>query len=41
MDREVIEWFKGHGKGYQTRINAVLKAYVRECKRRSTEGKSQ
>ncbi len=27
-DREVIEWFKAHGKGYQTRMNAVLLAYV-------------
>jgi uncharacterized protein (DUF4415 family) len=28
MDREVVEWFKAHGKRYQSRINAVLKAYV-------------
>ena len=28
LDREVMEWFKGQGKGYQTRINAVLRAYV-------------
>jgi uncharacterized protein (DUF4415 family) len=27
IDREVIDWFKSQGKGYQTRINAVLKAY--------------
>ncbi len=27
MDREVLDWFKGQGKGYQTRINAVLRAY--------------
>ena len=28
MDREVVEWFKAHGKRYQSRMNAVLKAYV-------------
>jgi uncharacterized protein (DUF4415 family) len=28
LDREVMEWFKRQGKGYQTRINAVLRAYV-------------
>jgi uncharacterized protein (DUF4415 family) len=27
LDREVLDWFKAQGKGYQTRINAVLKAY--------------
>ena len=28
LDGDVIEWFKKQGGGYQTRINAVLKAYV-------------
>ena len=28
LDREVMEWFKKRGRGYQTRINAVLRAYV-------------
>ena len=28
LDAEVLDWFKARGKGYQTRINAVLKAYV-------------
>jgi len=28
LDREVMDWFKLQGKGYQTRINAVLRAYV-------------
>ncbi len=28
MDREVVEWFKAHGQRYQSRMNAVLKAYV-------------
>ena len=28
LDPDVLEWFKHEGKGYQTRINAVLRAYV-------------
>jgi uncharacterized protein (DUF4415 family) len=28
LDPEVIMYFKRQGKGYQTRMNAVLKAYV-------------
>jgi len=28
LDQEVVDWFKHEGRGYQTRINAVLKAYV-------------
>jgi len=28
LDEDVLDWFKRHGKGYQTRINAVLRAYV-------------
>jgi len=28
VDPEVLDWFKAQGPGYQTRINAVLKAYV-------------
>lgn len=27
LDAEVLEWFKSSGKGYQTRINAVLRSY--------------
>ena len=28
LDNDVMKWFQGQGKGYQTRINAVLRAYV-------------
>lgn len=28
LDRRVVKWFKAKGPGYQTRINAVLRAYV-------------
>jgi uncharacterized protein (DUF4415 family) len=27
VDPEVLDWFKAQGPGYQTRMNAVLKAY--------------
>ena len=27
LDTEVLEWFKTQGRGYQTRINAILKSY--------------
>ncbi len=33
MDREVVEWFKAHGRRYQSRMNAVLKAYVEAHRR--------
>ena len=28
LDPGVVDWFKHQGKGYQTRINAVLQMYV-------------
>ena len=28
MDADVLEWFKSHGKGHLTRMNAVLRAYM-------------
>ena len=33
LDTDVLDWFKQQGKGYQTRINAVLRAYVRAHRR--------
>lgn len=27
VDQEVLDWFKSQGEGYQTRMNAVLKAF--------------
>lgn len=27
LDADVLDWFKAQGPGYQTRINAILKAY--------------
>lgn len=28
LDRQVLEWFKAQGPRYQTRINALLRAYM-------------
>ena len=28
LDRDIIAWFKSRGRGYQTRINAVLRSFV-------------
>lgn len=28
IDDDVLEWFRHHGKGYQSKINAVLRSYV-------------
>ncbi len=27
LDEDILEWLKGQGRGYQTRINAILRAY--------------
>jgi uncharacterized protein (DUF4415 family) len=29
LDVEVLEWLKGMGKGYQTRLNAMLRAAMK------------
>lgn len=28
IDSDVLDWFRKQGRGYQTRINALLRAYV-------------
>jgi uncharacterized protein (DUF4415 family) len=28
IDSDVLEWFKSHGRGYQTQINSLLRAYM-------------
>jgi uncharacterized protein (DUF4415 family) len=29
LDEDVLTWFKKQGKGYQTKINEILKMYMR------------
>ena len=33
LDRDIVEFFKGTGPGYQTKINAVLRSYVQHERR--------
>ncbi len=30
LDTDMLEWFKGAGPGYQTRINQILRQYMAE-----------
>ena len=32
FDRDVVEWFRGQGRGYQARMNAVLRSYYESHK---------
>lgn len=32
IDADVLDWFRDQGKGYQTHMNAVLKAYMHSQK---------
>jgi len=34
LDADLLEWFKSMGKGYQTRINAILRSYYEAHKRK-------
>lgn len=38
VDREVLEYFRKTGKGYQSRINAVLRSYVDQKTHRHHHG---
>lgn len=29
LDADILDWFRKQGQGYQTRINAVLRLYMR------------
>jgi uncharacterized protein (DUF4415 family) len=33
IDADVVEWYKAQGLGYQTRINALLRAYMEESRK--------
>ena len=40
VNQDVIDYFKRKGRGYQTRMNAVLKAYVIHQKRKEGDATS-
>jgi uncharacterized protein (DUF4415 family) len=33
LDADMVEWFKQKGRGYQTRMNAVLRSYYESQKK--------
>ena len=33
LDADLLDWFKSLGKGYQTRINAILRSYKRAAEK--------
>jgi len=35
LEREVLEWFERQGRGYQSRMRAVLRAYMKSQAKRS------
>lgn len=35
IDSDVVDWYKDQGPGYQTRINALLRAYMNEHQRKT------
>ncbi len=35
LDADMVEWFKRQGRGYQTRMNAVLRSYYEAYKNAS------
>src|SRR5271169_6448460 len=37
VDSDVLEWYKKQGPGYQTRINALLRAYMQERNKTQAE----
>lgn len=38
LDSDVIDWFKAQGPGYQSRINAVLRVFMRQNRNRRGTG---
>ena len=37
VDREVVDWFKSKGPGYQTRINRILRSVMIDGKKRARD----
>ncbi len=33
LDADMLDWFKAQGRGYQTRINAILRGYFQQHNR--------
>ncbi|MES2663703.1 MAG: BrnA antitoxin family protein [Pseudomonadota bacterium] len=37
LDSDLVEWMKSQGKGYQTRINAILRSYYEAHQQESSK----
>lgn len=38
LDADLLDWFRAQGRGYQTRINAVLRSYYEQRSRSNRSG---
>jgi len=41
IDHDVLEWFKANGRGYQTLMNNVLRAFVKARQKSATAAHRQ
>jgi len=39
LDDDIVTWFKQFGRGYQTKINAVLRSYISNLKKKQVESR--
>ena len=39
LDQDLLDWFRAQGKGYQTRVNAVLRTYYEAMRNRTARAK--
>ena len=37
LDEDIISWFKQFGRGYQTKINSVLKSYITSVQKKQAQ----
>ena len=37
LDDDIVSWFKRFGRGYQTKINSVLRSYISSVQKRQAE----
>ena len=37
LDDDIVHWFKRFGRGYQTKINSVLRTYISSIQKKQTE----
>jgi len=41
VDQDVLAWFRDRGPRYQTRMNAVLRSYVRTMRRKEAKARER